>query len=88
MTKTCPLDREWLDSVNSDRRKDQLDKVSYEIFEIVMDRLEKENPDAMKMDPPNPRSYRPSTMRRDHGASLPAKRVIKVDIDEGVEDMG
>ncbi|ETS83266.1 hypothetical protein PFICI_05142 [Pestalotiopsis fici W106-1] len=52
-----------------------------------MDRLEKENPDALKTEPPNPRSYRPSTMRRDHGASLPAKRVLKVDIDEGVEDM-
>ncbi|KAK6189548.1 hypothetical protein LQW54_013164 [Pestalotiopsis sp. IQ-011] len=55
-----------------------------------MDRLEKENPDAFKTESPNPRSYRPSTMRRDHGASgasLPAKRVLKVDIDEGVEDI-
>ena len=37
-----PIDREWLESVNADRRKEQLDKVSYEVFEIVMDRLEKE----------------------------------------------
>ncbi|KAF3024248.1 hypothetical protein E8E14_011992 [Neopestalotiopsis sp. 37M] len=73
---------------------EEIDKIKKRLEEArrsaqqEMDRLEKENPDAMKMDPPNPRSYRPSTMRRDHGASLPAKRVIKVDIDEGVEDMG
>jgi NuA3 HAT complex component NTO1 len=35
-------DHEWLDAVNADRKKDQLDKVSYETFEIIMDRLEKE----------------------------------------------
>ncbi|KAI0339583.1 hypothetical protein BDW22DRAFT_1454969 [Trametopsis cervina] len=35
-------DREWLDSVNVERRKEQLDKVTCEVFEIVMDRLEKE----------------------------------------------
>ena len=35
-------DQEWLDSINSERRSANLDKVSYETFEIVMDRLEKE----------------------------------------------
>ncbi|KAI9440789.1 hypothetical protein H4582DRAFT_1939406 [Lactarius indigo] len=35
-------DQEWLDSLNADRKKEQLDKISYEAFEIVMDRLEKE----------------------------------------------
>ncbi|KAI0085044.1 enhancer of polycomb-like-domain-containing protein [Irpex rosettiformis] len=32
-------DREWLESVNADRRKEQLGGVSYEVFEIVMDQL-------------------------------------------------
>ncbi|EPQ56227.1 hypothetical protein GLOTRDRAFT_105199 [Gloeophyllum trabeum ATCC 11539] len=35
-------DQEWLDAVNADRKKEQLDKVSYEVFEVIMDRLEKE----------------------------------------------
>ncbi|KAJ7708691.1 hypothetical protein B0H17DRAFT_1030520 [Mycena rosella] len=35
-------DQEWLDAVNTERKKEQLDKVSYEVFEVVMDRLEKE----------------------------------------------
>jgi hypothetical protein len=35
-------DREWLEAVNDERSKQQLDKVSYELFEIIMDRLEKE----------------------------------------------
>lgn len=35
-------DQEWIDSVNAERRAASLDKVSYETFEIVMDRLEKE----------------------------------------------
>ncbi|TFK85272.1 hypothetical protein K466DRAFT_197390 [Polyporus arcularius HHB13444] len=35
-------DQEWLDALNTDRKNQQLDKVSYETFEIVMDRLEKE----------------------------------------------
>ncbi|KAI8985649.1 hypothetical protein BD414DRAFT_578477 [Trametes punicea] len=35
-------DQEWLDAVNQERKAQQLDKVSYETFEIVMDRLEKE----------------------------------------------
>lgn len=28
--------------MNAERRKEQLDQVSYETFEIIMDRLEKE----------------------------------------------
>ena len=35
-------DQEWLDAVNSERRAAGVDKVSYETFEVVMDRLEKE----------------------------------------------
>jgi NuA3 HAT complex component NTO1 len=35
-------DQEWLDAVNTERRNDQLNKVSYETFEIIMDKLEKE----------------------------------------------
>ncbi|KAF8899172.1 PHD-zinc-finger like domain-containing protein [Infundibulicybe gibba] len=35
-------DQEWLDALNAERKKDQLNKVTYEVFEIVMDRLEKE----------------------------------------------
>ncbi|TFK60988.1 hypothetical protein BDN72DRAFT_904503 [Pluteus cervinus] len=35
-------DKEWLDHINTERKKEQLDKVSYETLEILMDRLEKE----------------------------------------------
>ncbi|TXT09055.1 hypothetical protein VHUM_02529 [Vanrija humicola] len=35
-------DQEWLDAVNASRKKDQSGPVSYEVFEIIMDRLEKE----------------------------------------------
>ncbi|KAF8336005.1 bromodomain-containing protein [Amanita rubescens] len=35
-------DQEWLDSVNAERKKEQIDMVSCETFEIIMDRLEKE----------------------------------------------
>ena len=35
-------DQAWLDALNADRKKEHLDKISYETFEIVMDRLEKE----------------------------------------------
>ncbi|KAJ2936999.1 hypothetical protein H1R20_g99, partial [Candolleomyces eurysporus] len=35
-------DAEWLDAVNQERRKEQLDHISAETFEIIMDRLEKE----------------------------------------------
>jgi NuA3 HAT complex component NTO1 len=36
------VDKAWLDRVNSERRKDGLDGISYEFFEILMDKLEKE----------------------------------------------
>jgi len=35
-------DQEWLDTVNAERKKDGHGAVSYELFEIIMDRLEKE----------------------------------------------
>lgn len=35
-------DKEWMDAVNAERKKEQLNKVTYETFEVVMDRLEKE----------------------------------------------
>ncbi|KAG1774169.1 hypothetical protein EV702DRAFT_1127317 [Suillus placidus] len=41
-------DQEWLDAVNVERKKDQLNVVAYETFEIVMDRLEKEYFDLTK----------------------------------------
>ncbi|KAH6659651.1 hypothetical protein BKA67DRAFT_21882 [Truncatella angustata] len=54
-----------------------------------VERLGKENPDSLKQSvSQNPRSYRPSTMRRGHGASIPPKKIVKVDVDdEGIEDM-
>lgn len=36
------IDQQWLDGINIERKNDQLDHISYEAFEIVMDRLEKE----------------------------------------------
>ena len=36
------VDQEWVDALNGERKAQQLDKVSYETFEIIMDRLEKE----------------------------------------------
>lgn len=35
-------DQMWLDTYNEERKREHLDRVSYEVFEIVMDRLEKE----------------------------------------------
>lgn len=35
-------DKEWLDVANEERHKAGLDRMSYELFEIVMDKLEKE----------------------------------------------
>lgn len=37
-----PADQEWLDDLNRERKKEQSDPISYELFEIVMDRFEKE----------------------------------------------
>lgn len=35
-------DQEWLDAINAERKKEQLNAITYETFEIVIDRLEKE----------------------------------------------
>lgn len=35
-------DQQWLDALNVERRREQLDVISYEAFEIIMDRFEKE----------------------------------------------
>lgn len=35
-------DKAWIDVVNEERTKDGLDRISYEAFEIMMDRLEKD----------------------------------------------
>ncbi|KII86055.1 hypothetical protein PLICRDRAFT_44511 [Plicaturopsis crispa FD-325 SS-3] len=35
-------DKEWLDIINTERKKEQLGTVPYEMFEIIIDRLEKE----------------------------------------------
>jgi NuA3 HAT complex component NTO1 len=35
-------DQAWLDTLNLERKKDQSGPVSYEAFEIIMDKLEKE----------------------------------------------
>ncbi|KAF8075260.1 bromodomain-containing protein [Lyophyllum atratum] len=35
-------DKEWLDSLNRERKKEQMTPITYELFEVVMDRLEKE----------------------------------------------
>jgi hypothetical protein len=54
-----------------------------------MERILKENPDALKAAvPPKIRSYRPSSMRRDPGASSTHSKKAKLAVDdEGVEDM-
>ncbi|PWN25419.1 hypothetical protein BDZ90DRAFT_281623 [Jaminaea rosea] len=47
-------DKEWIDALNAERKKEGSDAVSYETFEIVIDRLEKEWFDLMKRVPPKP----------------------------------
>ena len=42
MYSNLSQDKEWLDTINNERKAEQLNKVSYEAFEIIMDRLEKE----------------------------------------------
>jgi NuA3 HAT complex component NTO1 len=39
---TDDVDQEWLDTINAERQKEQAGAISYEIFEIIMDKLEKE----------------------------------------------
>ncbi|KAG5651329.1 hypothetical protein H0H81_009082 [Sphagnurus paluster] len=35
-------DKEWLDTLNRERKKEQLTQITYEMFEVIVDRLEKE----------------------------------------------
>lgn len=42
-------DQEWLDAVNIERKKDQINLVTHETFEIIMDRLEKEYFDLVRL---------------------------------------
>lgn len=60
-------DQEWLDALNFERRKDGLDTISYEIFEIILDQLEKEWFDLMKRVPPKAR-HGAGTDHATHGA--------------------
>jgi Enhancer of polycomb-like len=53
MGSTRHIDQEWLDALNAERKKEQLGKISYEAFEIVMDRLEKEWFDLVCDDAPS-----------------------------------
>jgi hypothetical protein len=59
--------------------------------EKELDRLAKEAPNGTpkEAEPPKFRSYRPSTMRRDPGASASSKKKnrVEVDDDEGVQDI-
>ncbi|PWY97894.1 hypothetical protein BCV70DRAFT_42705 [Testicularia cyperi] len=48
-------DQEWLEVYNAERRKDGLDLISPELFEIILDQLEKEWFDLMKRVPPKVR---------------------------------
>ena len=43
------VDEEWLNAVNEDRKKNQLDRIDQELFEIMMDRLEKEWFDLVRL---------------------------------------
>ena len=43
-------DQEWLDAINIERKKEQLNPITYETFEIIMDRLEKEYFDLVRSD--------------------------------------
>jgi hypothetical protein len=64
--------------VNIDRRKDQLNAVTYETFEIIMDRLEKEYFDLV----------RPSVPQSDfsHFAAMQTKNIPKSDYAMPSED--
>lgn len=46
----CAIDQHWLDSLNNERKAKDLGSVPYEVFEIVMDRLEKEWFDLVRND--------------------------------------
>ena len=36
------VDQAWLDAINAERKKEQSGPISYEVFEIIVDKLEKE----------------------------------------------
>jgi NuA3 HAT complex component NTO1 len=36
------VDQAWVDAINAERKKDQSGPITYETFEVVMDKLEKE----------------------------------------------
>ena len=42
LRNSCFPDYDWLSQFNADRRKEQADSVSSEIFEVILDQLEKE----------------------------------------------
>ncbi|KAJ7936704.1 hypothetical protein B0H13DRAFT_1853133 [Mycena leptocephala] len=42
MTWTNKANQAWLDALNAERQKRVLEKIPYEVFEVVIDRLEKE----------------------------------------------
>ena len=46
---TPSADQEWLDELNRERKRDSSDQVSYELFEIIVDRLEKEWFDLVRL---------------------------------------
>lgn len=51
-------DQAWLDAVNAERKKEQLGAVSYEVFEVLIDKLEKEWFNLIKRIP-QPQSHMP-----------------------------
>lgn len=51
-------DQAWLDAINAERKKDQSGAISYEAFEIIMDKLEKEWFNLIKRIP-QPASHAP-----------------------------
>jgi NuA3 HAT complex component NTO1 len=42
LSKLTRADQAWLEAINAERKKDQSGAISYEVFEVIMDKLEKE----------------------------------------------
>jgi Enhancer of polycomb-like len=63
LTHAFVTDKAWLDAVNAERKKEQVDAVSYEAFEVIMDRLEKEWFDLVRCSY-SPRVYANCTLDR------------------------
>ena len=55
-------DQAWLDAINVERTRDQSGPISYEVFEIIMDKLEKEWFELVRPSAPPPQ-IRVSHMR-------------------------